>query len=581
MDDAMSRSTLLLCVFSLFAGSMAAEEYKLGPDSQRQPGVPQGKVSHFTWTSKIFPGTERDYWVYVPAQYQPGKAACVMVFQDGGGMVKEDGTWRAPIVFDNLIHKHEMPVTIGIFINPGVLPGRTPDQQARYNRSFEYDALSDRYARFLLEEILPQVGKQYQLSSDPNDRAIAGSSSGGIAAFTVAWQRPDAFRRVLSFVGSYTDLRGGDIYPALIRKMEPLPLRVYLQDGRNDQNIYAGSWFLANEAMYSALQYAGYDATFTIGTEGHNGKHGSAILPDTLRWLWRDYPKPIEKPQRVGDRHFATQVLEPGQDWELVGSGYKFTEGPAVDRDGNVFFSDIPNNRIYKAGADGKVMLFKENTGGANGLMFGADGRLYACQNGRQRIVAYGPDGSETVLAEGVNSNDLAVSRRGDIYFTDPPHKRVWHIDAKGAKTVAYEGIGFPNGVRFSPDQALLLVNDSQGKWVWSFQVGEDGSLINGLPFYRLETLDESSASGADGMTVDREGFLYVATRMGVQVCDQPGRVMGIIRKPQPGPLSNVVFGGADLQTLYATAGDKVFRRRLQRKGVFPWEAVKPPVPRL
>jgi gluconolactonase len=252
-----------------------------------------------------------------------------------------------------------------------------------------------------------------------------------------------------------------------------------------------------------------------------------------------------------------------------------------VDKHGNVFFSDIPNNRIYKAGIDGKVTVFKEDSGGTNGLMFGPDGRLYACQNGRKKIVAYGADGTESVIAEGVNSNDLVVNARNEIYFTEPPTKKVWFIDAKGDKRVVHEGIAFPNGVRLSPDQSLLMVADSQGKWVWSFQVQPDGSLANGVPFHRLETTDESSASGADGMTVDSEGFLYVASRMGVQICDQAGRVMAIISKPQNGPLSNVVFGGADLQTLYVTNGDKVYRRHLRVKGVFPWMAVKPPMPRL
>ncbi len=426
------------------------------------------------------------------------------------------------------------------------------------------------------------MAKQYSLSSDPNDRAIAGSSSGGIAAFTAAWNRPDAFRRVLSFVGSYTNLRGGQIYPSLIRKTEPKPLRVFLQDGRNDQNIYAGNWYIGNQDMASALAYAGYDTTFVVGSEGHNNRHGSAILPEALRWLWRDYPKPIAAPQGgEGERHFAATILVPDKGWEVASTGHKFTEGPAVDREGNVFFSDIPNNRIHKIGVDGKVSVFKEDTGGANGLMFGPDGRLYACQNGRKRIVAYGPDGAEAVLAEGVSSNDLAVSRSGEVYFTDPPNKRVWYIDPQGNKRVVHEGIAFPNGVRFSPDQSLLLVADTAGKWVWSFQVQPDGALANGQPFHRLETGDESSASGADGMTVDTEGYLYVATRIGLQVCDQPGRVVAIISKPQDGSLSNVVFGGPDLQTLYVTAGDKVFRRQVRRKGVAPWAPVKPPVPRL
>ena len=186
--------TIGLLASALFACSLiAADDYPLGPDSERHPDVPKGAVTKYTWTSQIFPGTVRDYWVYIPAQYKPGSAACVMIFQDGGGHVAEDGRWRVPVVFDNLINKHEMPVTIGIFINPGVLPALSADQQNRYNRSFEYDALGDRYARFLIEEILPEVGKSYNLSSDPNDRAIAGASSGGIAAFTAAWIGPTLF----------------------------------------------------------------------------------------------------------------------------------------------------------------------------------------------------------------------------------------------------------------------------------------------------------------------------------------------------------------------------------------------------
>lgn len=575
----MSRLSLFLVVSTILAG----QDYTLGPDSQRQANVPKGAVTQHTWTSKIFPGTVRDYWVYVPAQYKADKSAAVMVFQDGAGMVTETGAWRVPIVFDNLIHKGQMPVTIAILISPGVLRAREGEHQNRYNRSFEYDALGDRYARFLIEEILPEVGKTHNLSSGPNDRAIAGSSSGGIAAFTAAWERPDAFRRVLCFIGSYTNLRGGHNYASLVRKMEPKPLRVFLQDGKNDLNIYSGSWYIANLDMASALEYAGYDAKFVEGTEGHNSKHGSAILPDALRWLWRDYPKPIAASKGANvERHFITRILDPAKDWELLSQGHKFTEGPAVDKSGNVFFTDIPNNRIHRIGVDGKVTVFKEDSGAANGLMFGPDGRLYACQNGRKRIVAYSPDGTESVIADGVNSNDLVVNARGEIYFTEPPTKKVWFIDAKGNRKVVNEGqLEFPNGVRLSPDQSLLTVADSRNKWVWSFQVQPDGSLDNGQPFYRLETRDDSSASGADGMTVDSEGHLYVATRIGVQICDQPGRVVGIIGKPQNASLSNVVFGGPELNYLYVTNGDKVYRRQIRRKGVFPWTPVKPPVPGL
>lgn len=217
--------------------------------------------------------------------------------------------------------------------------------------------------------------------------------------------------------------------------------------------------------------------------------------------------------------------------------------------------------------------------------MFGPDSHLYACQNGRKRIVAYAPDAVETVIAEGVNSNDLAVNQRGEVYFTDPEHRRVWFIDARREKRVVHEGIEFPNGVRLSPDQSLLFVADTASKWVWSFQIQPDGSLSNGEAFYHLEIPDGVEQgplrSGADGMTVDSEGYLYVATKLGIQVCDQPGRVVGIIGKPQSFDPSNVVLAGPDFDMLYVTSGDKVFRRHIRRKAALPWTPLKPPMPQL
>lgn len=262
-------------------------DYHLGPDSLEQPGVPRGTLTKYTWKSKIFPGTVRDYWVYVPAQYDGKTPACVMVFQDGWAYANPKGDFRVPTVFDNLIYKKDMPITIGIFINPGVIPageGKKPIS----NRSFEYDTLSDQYARFLEQEILPEVGKHYRLRQDAAGRAICGISSGGICAFTVAWERPDLFSKVLSHVGSFTNIRGGDRYPGLIRKSKRRPIRVFLQDGAKDLDNEHGNWPLANQQMAAALKFAGYDYRFVFGTGGHNGKHGGAILPESLRWLWRD-----------------------------------------------------------------------------------------------------------------------------------------------------------------------------------------------------------------------------------------------------------------------------------------------------
>jgi enterochelin esterase family protein len=267
----------------------AADDYKLGPDSMEREGVPHGTVTQARWEStKVYPGTVRDYWVYVPAPYDGKTPACVMVFQDGGSYRDPQGAIRVPTVFDNLIHKGEMPVTIGIFINPGVIPAAEAKAKPRSNRSFEYDTLSDQYARFLLEEILPEVGKKYKLSENPDHRAVCGISSGGICAWTVAWERPDAFRKVVSHVGSFTNIRGGHVYHALIRKTEPKPIRVFLQDGSADLDNLHGNWPLANQEMASALKFAKYDYTFEYGDGGHNLKHGGAIFPDTMRWLWRD-----------------------------------------------------------------------------------------------------------------------------------------------------------------------------------------------------------------------------------------------------------------------------------------------------
>ena len=288
------KKILLNLLLAAFAVGMlrAADDYQLGPDSLPQPGVPRGVVTKYAWTnSTIFPGTERDYWIYVPAQYDAARPACLMVFQDGGGYVSTNGQWRVPTVFDNLIAKKEMPVTIGLFLNPGAVPPAAPDQKARSNRSFEYDSLGELYARFLLEEILPVVGKQYNLTKDPDGRAIGGISSGAICAWTVAWERPGEFRKVLSAVGSFTNIRGGHNYAAWIRKTEKKPIRVFLQDGAGDLDNLHGSWPLANQEMAASLKFMGYDYKFEFGDGGHNGKHGGAILPDSLRWLWRDYPK--------------------------------------------------------------------------------------------------------------------------------------------------------------------------------------------------------------------------------------------------------------------------------------------------
>lgn len=576
MKIAHSPLVILACLCGI-ANVSAQESYELGPDSLPQDGVPTGSIEGpFEWKSKIYPGTVRDYWVYVPAQYDPARKACVLVVQDGRNRARG---WRLTTVMDNLIHKQQMPVTIGIFINPGVVPAPNENAQARYNRSFEYDGLGDRYARFLLEEILPEVSKEYQLSDDPNDRAIAGASSGGICAFTVAWERPDAFRRVLSTIGTFVNLRGGHAYPSLVRKYEPKPIRVFLQDGRNDLDLYGGSWWIANQDMLAALQFSGYDVEHVWGTGGHNSENAAAIMPEALRWLWRDYPEPIRAGQAPQRR---TDLVIPGEDWELVSDGHRFTEGPAVNAQGEVFFTDIPNNRIHRIDQEGNVHVFAENTAGANGLMLGPDGWLYACRNRAKQIVRYSPEGQMEIVVRDAPSNDLVVLPEGGGYYTDPDNHKVWHVAHDGQRTVVDEGLEFPNGVMTSADGTLLFVADTRDRFVYSYQVQSGGTLAYKQKYGYLHIPDDQPDSGADGMAVDTQGRLYVTTRMGLQVLDQLGRCHLILTKPDSGWLSNVTFGGPELDTLYVTCGPRVYRRRIQATGVIPSRGpVKPPKPGL
>ncbi len=292
------RPLVALLLGGLFAPvASAVDNYKLCPESIPDADTPRGTITQHDFNdSKVFVGTSRKYWVYVPKQYDGKTAASVMVFQDGQWYQDPKGGWRVPAVFDVLIHKKELPPMIGIFVDPGVFPNQLEKNgKPRQNRSFEYDSLSDQYARFLESEILPEVGKNYKLRGDSAGRAICGISSGGICAFTAAWERPQLFGKVLSHVGSFTNIRGGDVYPGLIRKTAVKPIRCYLQDGSGDLDNVHGSWPLANQQMAATLNYMNYDYKFAYGDGGHNGKHGAAVLAESLRWLWRDWEKDLPK----------------------------------------------------------------------------------------------------------------------------------------------------------------------------------------------------------------------------------------------------------------------------------------------
>jgi len=309
------------------AAAPTDEVYHLGPDSEQHSGVPEGKViGPETLASQVFTNTTRHYWIYVPAQYDASKPARLMIFQDGHAFISTNGEYRIPYVFDNLIYRREMPVTIAVFINPG----RTPEQQEASskewgdrvnNRATEYNELNDNYAKLIVNELLPVLNEKYNISKDPEDRAIAGASSGAICAFTVAWHRPDQFRKVISTIGSFTNIRGGHAYPDMIRNTDHKPIRIYLQDGLNDNRGKRRDggydpkwdWHAQNIKMVDALTAKGYDVNYCWGIGTHSNKQGGAIMPEMLRWLWRDYPRPDDPVVDDNRKLFVPAHAEPGE----------------------------------------------------------------------------------------------------------------------------------------------------------------------------------------------------------------------------------------------------------------------------
>ena len=563
--------SFVFCQFSICAQTNS-ESYPVDSASLEHPGVPKGEVLKFTYEqSKIYPGTWREYWVYVPAQYKGDQPACVYVNQDGI-------QWKAPTVFDNLIYRKEMPVTIGVFVSPGRVPADSGSNALhRYNRSFEYDGTNDAYARFILTEILPEVEKQktsdgraIKLSKNGNDRAIGGSSSGAVCAFTAAWEHPEAFSRVFSAIGTYIGLRGGDRYPVLVRKYEPKPIRVFLQDGTNDLNIYAGDWWKANEMMERSLTFAGYEVNHEWGEGAHNGNHGTAIFPKAMRWLWKDWPKPITKGNSKNS--FLSDLLIPGEEWEVVGENYKFTEGTAVNAKGEVFYLDIPVSKCYKVDTDKKLVALTTDTKRASGTCFGPDGKRYTAAGGTKQILSYDANEKETVVADSVAGNDLVVGNNGNIYVTVPNGSaqpgKLYLIRPGGEKLVVDDGLKFPNGVTISPDQTQLYATESASHWVWIYKIKPDGTLTYKQRFGWLHVPDWEENAWSDGLKCDTAGRVFVATRIGIQVLDQLGRVNAIIpAPPSNGQTSNLCFGGPDFNIMYVSAGDKIFRRKLKTKG--------------
>jgi sugar lactone lactonase YvrE len=558
----------------------------LTKDSLPQAGVPQGEIIRGIITnSLIYPGTENIYTVYVPRQYNPEHPACLLIKLDGLGPAEAT-------VLDNLIAKKEIPVMIAVGIVPGTIwrdaQGTNSRTAYRYDRSFEFDSMNNNFPDYVLNELLPEVeklatkdGRPIRLSKRGNDCATTGASTGGIGAFTLAWRRPDVFGRVYAVIGTFVSMRGGSDYPTLIRKTEPKPIRIFLEDGSTDAwNPLFGSWFTANENMEAALSFAGYDVEHVWGTHGHNGRPGAVIFPDVLRWLWRDWPTPLKA--GISHNDMLQSILLPGEGWEEVAGTYQGADGLCANQQGEVYFSDAADRVIYKIPDDGKPIPFTQTGSAVRGLAFGPEGTLYGAAPDEGKIMTFTTDGTAKTITDGIRGHSLVVTSDKTVYATEPGNhsdepSKLWQIKSNGDKEVIDSGLLAASGLAFSPDKTLLFVAEKSTQWIYSYRSGPDGSLEDKQRFYWLHMTDIPNDSGAEDLAVDTRGILYVATRMGIQVCDRNGRVRAILPLPTPcGPVRALCFGGEKNDLLMATDGHRIFKRKLKAVGYSQWSA---PVP--
>jgi sugar lactone lactonase YvrE len=335
--------------------------------------------------------------------------------------------------------------------------------------------------------------------------------------------------------------------------------------------------------MERALEFSGYEVNHVWGTGGHNGAQGTAVFPDAMRWLWKDWPKPVKAGSTKND--FLNEILIPGSDWELVGQGYAFTEGTAVNAAGEFFFQDIPNAKTYKVEKNGKPVALPLNSKRAAGTIYSPDGKRYVAAGETRQILAYDRQNKETLIADSINGNDLVVAFNGNIYVTVPDGTgrpgKLFLIRPNREKVLLDEGLRFPNGLALTPDQTQLYVTESATHWVWIYSIKPDGTLENKQRYGWLHVLDTDDNAWPDGIRCDRDGRVYVATRMGIQVLDQLGRVNAIIPVPE-NKVSNLSFAGPDFDTLYISANDKVYRRKVKVQGANGFQPpIKPPLPRL
>jgi gluconolactonase len=328
--------------------------------------------------------------------------------------------------------------------------------------------------------------------------------------------------------------------------------------------------------MERALELPGYEVRHVYGEGGHNGTMGAAVFPDALRWLWKGWPQPVAGGRSANA--VLQQVILPGEGWELVGEGYGFTEGTAADAAGNVYFQDIPASKTYRvAAAGGRPELVSSGAQRASGTCIGADGSRYEVAGGSKQVLKYEVGGAVKVIGDGIAGNDLVVAHNGNVYVTAPDGSerpgKIWLIRPGRQPVVVDSGLKFVNGLCLTPDQTQLYVAESAGHWIWVFSVLPDGTLANKQRFGWLHVPDDKENAWPDGLKCDRNGLIYVATNMGIQVLDQLGRVNAILPMPPGGQQpSNLCFGGKDFDVLYVSAVGKVWRRKLKTRGCNPFE---------
>jgi enterochelin esterase-like enzyme len=552
------------------------DAYALSPDSRPQASTPAGKTFSFELTgSKIFPNTVRTITVYIPAAYKGDKPACLYVGLDSL-------SFNAVIVFDNLIAQHAMPVTIAIGVSSGTVASSNPPQNPRFDRSFEFDSRSDRLVRFLLEEVIPQVeqhrtpnGAPILLSNDPNDRAIGGASTGAIGAFTAAWERPDAFHRVFTSIGTFVGMRGGEQYYVLVRKTEPKPIRIFMQDGVHDEwggGPEMGDWWMSNQTMNRALTFAGYDVRHVWGAGTHNGGHPSAIFPEAMRWLWSSWPAPVEAGE--SQNPVLQAVLRPHQGWTLAADGCSSATNIAANARGQVFYNASGPSAVAEL-APGQPMKCPP-ADETEAFAFGANGTLYVAR--REGGIKVFPDSTPhqpaEVLADRLPIQSFTVLYDGGIYaVTGPPDgsNELWYVPFGREPIQLDTRLRGASSVALSPDGLWLFVTQSLSRSGLSYRVLPDAKVDSKEPFYDFYVPTWGDDSRAGAIAMDKNGRAYVATGMGVQVFDRNGRVTAIL--PLPGGLAatGLCFGGENFDTLYVLAGNKIFQRKLRVTGAPPF----------